>query len=785
MEYSILLEKVTGWRKTRRGVELTVDQEQVRFDFVMNDLVRIKVSHGGEFDASPTFAVVQDEFGSPDVTVRKTPKGLVLRSIGLAVRVGFDPFSFDVFRADGSAVLRSVPGEAYRFLNNQWCVRRRKHPEDVILGLGEKTQPFNHNGRRVSMWNTDVLAPTAAGAGPERDDPNSPLNPTSDRFDPYYMSINLHYHLPHKTPGVAAASFVDCGYKINYDFSNRSFYEIHGEGGQLTEYVFGGPTIKSILQQYTELTGRMEPPPLWALGHHQCRWHDYSESDVRRLARTYRRKKLPCDTLWLDIDYMDGYRVFTWNESRFPHHEKLLEGLREQGFRVITIIDPGVKFEPGYPVFDEGYERNLFCKSESGQVYVGQVWPGKTAFPDFVKEETRRWWGRLNAEHVQSGLAGIWNDMNEPSTGKVPPYAMRFDRDGADYPHERYRNQYGLLMAMGTVMGLRDAMPELRTFVLSRAGFAGIQRYAANWTGDNASTWAHLAMSLPMNANLGLSGQPFVGSDIGGFAGTTTGELLVRWYQYGVFQPFMRNHLCRGSREHYPWSFGKQVEDHIRKAIELRYRLLPYIYSAFMHSAETGEPIQRPLVYDWQDDPECTENDSEFLFGEHLLVAPVLAEGQARRRLYLPAGEWRCFHTGEHFDGGQTIEVDAPLGHLPLFARGGAVIPSVEVAMTTDGLCPEVIELHLYVPSGDGTTVSMLHEDDGLTDAWRRGEYRRTVFEVVRRGREVRISASVSGDGFPESRRRQFRLVFHGINRKPCVIKEATKSFTRTLTVPA
>ncbi len=778
MEYALKLENVSDWRQTRRGVELTVDQEHVRFDLIKDDILRVKISQGGVFDATPTFAIIRDEFGTPEFTLCKTRRGLVLKSKLLDVRIGFAPFHFDIYRTDGSVVLKSVPGEAYRFLNNQWWVRRRKHVRDTILGLGEKTCPFNHNGKRLSMWNTDVLGPDSDGSVRIKDDLNSPFNPISERFDPYYMSINLHYHLPYMEPGLAAASFVDCGYKLDYDFSNPSYYEVSGHGGQLTEYVFGGPGLRTIVRQYTELTGRMEPPPMWALGHHQCRWHDYCEGDVRELAGTYRQKKLPCDTLWLDIDYMDEYRVFTWNHARFPNPVALVEDLRKQGFRVITIIDPGVKFDPGYPVFDEGFERDLFCRTESGQLYIGQVWPGRTAFPDFVKEEARRWWGRLNAEHVQSGLAGIWNDMNEPSTGTVPPHAMRFDRDGANFPHERYRNQYALLMAMGTVAGLREAMPELRTFVLSRAGFAGIQRYAANWTGDNTATWEHLAMSLPMNANLGLSGQPFVGSDIGGFLGDASGELLVRWYQYGTFQPFMRNHLCKGSAEHYPWSFGETVESHIRDAIQLRYRLLPYIYSAFMHSAETGDPIQRPLVYDWQDDPQCIANESEYLFGEHLLVAPVVSEGQVRRKLYLPAGDWRCFHSGEHIAGGQSIEVDAPLECLPLFVRAGAIIPVIETSMTTDGLYPETVDLNVYAPLIDGITLSMLHEDDGLSDAWRRGAYRRTQFEVVRCGSRLTVSAKAEGDGFPECRRCRFRLVFRGLDLAPCVIDESPYGFT-------
>ena len=313
----------------------------------------------------------------------------------------------------------------------------------------------------------------------------------------------------------------------------------------------------------------------------------------------------------------------------------MLATLAEQGFRVITIIDPGVKFDPGYAVFDAGLERDVFCRTEGGDLYLGQVWPGNTAFPDFVTEEGRTWWGELNAAHVQSGLAGIWNDMNEPATGNIPSATMRFGR-GA-YSHERFHNQYALLMAMATTAGLRKQMPDLRTFVLSRAGFAGIQRYAANWMGDNLARWDHLWVSMPMGAGLGLSGQAFVGADIGGFAGNTNPELFLRWMQYGVLTPFCRNHSEIGNVDQYAWSFGDVIGEHVRAAVKLRYRLLPYLYACFLTAAETGAPVQRPLVFDYQYDGVVRDIDDEYLLGPDLLVAPVTAAG-IDRAPGLPAG---------------------------------------------------------------------------------------------------------------------------------------------------
>ena len=345
---------------------------------------------------------------------------------------------------------------------------------------------------------------------------------------------------------------------------------------------------------------------------------------------------MPCDSLWLDIDYMDGYRVFTWKQEKYPDPQAMISELDSLGFKLVTIVDPGVKFEPGYWVFDQAKELDVLCRTEGGDIYVGQVWPGRTAFPDFATESARRWWGELNSAHVLFGLAGIWNDMNEPATGSIPPDRMRFDH--GRQPHGRYHNQYALLMAMGTTEGLLKVMPDRRTFVLSRAGFAGIQRYAANWLGDNSSRWDHLWMSMPMAAGLGISGQAFVGADAGGFQGHSNAELFLRWMQYAALTPFFRNHSEQGNVDQYAWSFGRTVLDGVRRAIELRYRLIPYLYAAFVAAAERGAPVQRPLVFDHQYDPAVLDIDDEYLLGGDLLVAPVFQTGATARAGLPPCG---------------------------------------------------------------------------------------------------------------------------------------------------
>jgi alpha-glucosidase len=338
---------------------------------------------------------------------------------------------------------------------------------------------------------------------------------------------------------------------------------------------------------------------------------------------------------------------------------------------------------------------------------------------------------------------------------------MRFGR--GKYSHARYHNQYALLMAMGTAAGLLDAMPDRRAFVLSRAGFAGIQRYAANWMGDNQSRWDHLWLSIPMGSGFGVSGQAFVGADIGGFQGNSNAELFLRWMQYGVLTPFCRNHSEIGNVDQYAWAFGDVIQDHVRTAIKLRYRLLPYLYACFLEASETGAPVQRPLVFDHQYDATVRDIDDQYLLGSDLLVAPVVGPGVTARQVYLPAGDWYDWYTGELIGGRRFHTVATPLDRIPIYARGGAVIPMwPEAPDSTSNYRPTVVELHLFVPVSDGTYSSVLLEDDGLTLAALRGACYRTTFTVERAGTELTIKAEVSGDGYPEFARERFVLVLHG-----------------------
>lgn len=766
-DHFVRFERVSFLAQSPRGVLAQVHGESFAIDVVAADVVRLKMSRGGVFDEAPTFAVCTDPLAEP-VEFQVVQDGDACRVVtaALVVTLWLDPFRVDVHRSDGTPVIEAAADSGGRYwtyatLNDAFTLRRRSGPGDAFYGLGEKGGRHNRSGRDFTMWNTDVLSPSETReftAGKEPGDPRGDI--TSTDFDPFYVTVPFFYH-QQGSAGAMAGSFVDNGYRGTYEFSSPREHRISFDGGQWTEYVFAGPAMPAILRRYTDLTGRTALPPVWALGFHQCRWFAYTQDGVEAIGQRHRDEAIPCDALWLDIEYMDGYRVFTWDTDRFPDAPGMLARLTEQGFRVITIIDPGVKVDPGYPVFDQGVEAGVFCTTEGGDVYIGQVWPGDTAFPDFVTDQARAWWGELNAAHVRSGLAGIWNDMNEPATGTISSRAMRFG--GGRFSHERYHNEYALLMAMGTTAGLLASMPDRRTFILSRAGFAGIQRYAANWMGDNFSRWDHLEVSISMGCGFGVSGQAFVGADIGGFRGNSGAELFLRWMQYGVLTPFCRNHSEIGSVDQYAWAFGDLVRDLVRDAVNLRYRLMPYIYTAFVAAAQTGEPVQRPLVLDFQDDPLVRDLDDQYLFGRDLLVAPVTEAGATSRQVYLPAGDWYAWHDDEVTAGPRSVVAATPWDRIPLYARGGAVIGMwTQAPPSTSGYHPRVVELHVFVPLTDGTHVSRLAEDDGLTFAARDGVCYRTEFTLTRTEGLLEVVATVTGEGYPEFRREAFRVVVHG-----------------------
>ena len=500
-------------------------------------------------------------------------------------------------------------------------------------------------------------------------------------------------------------------------------------GGAPVDVIVLRGTVAEIVRDLSSLAGRTFLPPAWALGFHQSRWSYRTDRAVLEVARKFRALDLPADVIHLDIHYMDRYRVFTWHPRRFPQPAAMHRELAALGFRTLAIVDPGVSVAP-YTVHETLCNGDMLLTRSDGQPYVGKVWPGATVFPDFTQARTRQTWGLLHRRLTAAGVAGIWNDMNDPvlRAGEVyDPLAEDVQHHGV--PHARVRNLYANGMAEATVSGLRALRPGKRPFVLSRSGFLGIQRHAAVWTGDNHSSWRHLRENLDMVINLGLSGVPLAGADVGGFGRgpgkygavkpfRPSAELFIRWMELGALMPFFRVHCTLYAPRQEPWSFGRRALDLSRRVLRRRYRLLPLFYRLALESHESGLPVVRPVFMHYDVPPDVARD--QFLLGEQVLVAPVLEKGSIRRDVWLPPGTWTHWLTGQSHVGGQTIDVDAPLGETPIFVRAGTVLFVAEPGLNADETLRNRLSLEAYPPIAATVGIGSLFLDDGESDGSQR-----------------------------------------------------------------
>jgi alpha-glucosidase len=757
-EWHYITSMVAG---TPQGNSITFRNPQalVTVTALAPDVVRVRMAHGTSFGPDYSYAVVKTDWPSPQVEFTHAKQMETLRTADLEVRVQLSPFRISYYNRAGRLISKDSDSAGMAWDDQDVRCWKWMPPDEHYFGLGEKGDDLDKRGHTYVMWNTD-----AYGWGPTT--------------DPLYVTIPFFLAL---RSGNAYGLFFDNTYRSSFDMGKEyaDRYSFGAEGGELNYYFINGPGPKQVLERYTGLTGRMPMPARWQIGYHQSRYSYYPESMVRFIAQNFRDRKIPCDALFLDIHYMDGYRIFTWDKSRFPDPSKMLSDLRREGFHVVTIIDPGVKQDPNYWVYQQGLAGDDFVKMPDGKVFIGKVWPGDAAFPDFTWHRVRDWWGSLYKGLIQDGVAGFWNDMNEPSVFEVPsktmpPDAIFYDH-GLHSPHTKIHNVYGMLMSEGTREGILKYRPEERPLVITRDTYAGGQRYAAVWTGDNSSTWEHLRLSLPELMNMGLSGLSLVGADIGGFALSPSPDLYTRWLEAGVFYPYCRTHTELASREQDPWSYGIRREDINRQSIKLRYRLLPYFYNAFHQSAETGLPVMRALLLDYPDDPRAVASEDEFLLGDDLLVAPVVKDGEITRSVYLPKDEWYDFWSGRRYVGPAQIEVDAPLDRIPLFARGGAVIPTQQAVEYTDQAPINPLTLEVY-PRGDSSRA--YYEDDGLTYQYQHGVDLEQTFTVKSSGKTIRVETSAR-QGSYEPPARSLEIKVHGEQCAPRQVESGERALVQ------
>ncbi len=673
-------------------------------------VARIRLWLGTYDAAKETGIVTADPSGASDIAARNDGETLKIAGGGLTVLVNRADFTVRVFRGDREIAADAEPASWNR---RGFLLRHRLYDGESVYGLGEKTGFLDKRGRRYEMWNSDVFSAHTTTT------------------DPLYVSVPFFIRLSGgPASGAAACGFyLDNSYRSAFDLgeSDPDAAEIQAPDGNLDYYLIASENLPGVLARYAELTGKAPLPPRWALGHHQSRYSYKSAEETLQVAQGFTDRNLACASIHLDIHYMDGNRTFTWDEDAFPDPADLSERLAERGIRLTAIIDPAIKVDPEYGTYREMVKNGYCCRYADGRPYVGRVWPGDSVFPDFARQDVRDWWGRKVLAFLdEHGIEGVWHDMNEPAVFNDESTMDSSVCHGGEPmdSHGRIHNLYAYYECMATYEAIRGARKR-RPFILSRAGFAGIQKYAALWTGDNRSMWEHLELSLPMILNMGLSGLPFVGADVGGFSYNAAGELMVRWYQLGMFYPFARNHCAEGARRQEPWSFGPETERLLAESMRLRERLMPDLYAAFYLASKNARPVMRPLVWDYPDDSEVRRLYDQFLFAHGLMGAPVLRPGVHIRQAYLPAGVWFDFHTGERLQGGRWILAEAPLTRMPLFARAGSLLVTApggaETGYAAAGFDPPHVTLWHddSVESGEW----LAYADDGISFGYEDGDY--------------------------------------------------------------
>lgn len=759
-----------GWQPTSAGeIDFAFDGAIARIALGPDGSVRLRAALGDELPPDPHEALGRAAWRSAAGELRENDDATLtlwhegpLGSVRVDIRP--DPLTLGIGDRHGEPI--AMLGGLHFDARGGARIKQMLGPGERVFGFGEQHGGLDKRGQRLLLRTRDpALTPRGA------------------------MYVAIPFYLVHRSDeatasshGVLLDSFGAARFDVGATRPDRLVLETDGDGLDLI--VFPGPTPADVIARFTGRVGRTPRPPLWALGHHQSRWSYANETQVRRVAEELRERGIPTDAIHLDIDYMDGYRVFTWHPKRFPAPAQLAEEMRRQGFRLVAIVDPGVKKDPDYEVYREGLTRDHFCTDRNDRVTTLRVWPGDSVLPDFNRAEVRAWWSEQHRALLDAGVSGIWNDMNEPAGWKsdlrlgrvMLPYrqqdlsAMQQAPPAAPelrVAHERVRNLYGYQECRATRAALENAHPDERPFVLSRSGYAGIQRFAAIWTGDNLARWPHLRESIPMLLNLSLSGVAFCGADIGGFALSCTPELYARWIQLGAFYPFARTHSMWAKKRQEPWRFGPEIEAIAKAALEFRMALMPHLYGLFCESERSGAPVWRPLFYEFPGDAEAAKIEDQFMLGSELMVAPVVTRGARERRVYLPEGRWFAWGDDAQYLGPRWIRVAAPLDSIPLFARAGAIVP-MRGAVRHAGEIPDPpLRLEIF-PEAEG--FARLVEDDGLSLAYQRGgEATRDVRLRAHAAGRLRLEIGRREGDFPiEPRRSQLR--FHACPRPQRVL---------------
>ncbi len=659
-------------RHLPNGLEAIGATGSVRITALTDLILRVRAAKGKTFPEDASWAVAA-AVRHQSVAVRSTAQGF--RTGALEVKLDPVTLGLELLDLKHRIISQDISGRQ-RFEGRAFELRKAMPLTEHYFGMGDKTGLLDRRGYTLVNWNTDFYGFTPSA-------------------DPIYKSIP--FFVATGGPGGSYGLFLDNTFRSTFDFGHSiaDTLRISAVDGPIDYYLIGGPTVPEVVRRYSDLTGRAPMTPLWALGYQQSRYSYMSDAEVRQIAGTFRRDRFPLDVIWLDIDYQDRNRPFTVNKSTFPDMRALVRDMGQTGIKLVPITDLHVAYLPAqnYAPYDSGAAGNHFVHAADGKVYVAPVWPGPSVFPDFTRASTRAWWGSLYKDFVADGFAGFWNDMNEPAVFDTPGHTMPNSNlhriEGDDFAdrtatHSEIHNVYGMENTRGTFEGMLTLRPGVRPFVMTRASYAGGQRYAATWTGDNSSTWDHLRLSVEQLINLGLSGFAYSGSDVGGFTGGPSPELLTRWFEVAAFTPVFRDHSAKDTPRAEPWVDGPEQLAIRKRYVEERYKLLPYLYALAEENSRTGDPIMRPVFYDYPETlTDGCDRSISFTLGRSLLIAgPPKPESPAPFDICLPAGGWYDYWTGLLV--AQSKFTEAPqLDKLPVFVRAGTILPRQPIVQST------------------------------------------------------------------------------------------------------
>lgn len=718
------------------GAIFYFEQAELEVTFLNPDLVCLNWKPGL---APIPYGIARDSWETVETQLEATATGWNLWSQSLKIVIQFDG-SLKFIHANGEIIREELPPQKP---SQGWKHQAKLRPEERIYGLGERAFPLNlrlgrettekgeltPEPKRYRMWNYDAAGKYGAYS------------------DPMYLCIPVYIGLHQQGSYLI---FYENSFEASFTYTEVATAEF--DGGALRYYVSLG-TPAQLLERYTELTGRSPLPPRWALGYHQSHWGYKREEAIRDTYKSFEAHDLPLSAIHLDIDVQVGYRAFTIDPKRFPKLPSFIQEMEAHGVKFITILNPGIKYSRHSNLFLEGQLLDGFCKLPNGELVVAPVWPGWTVFPDFTNPQVRNWWSRQYEYLLDVGVAGFWHDMNEPAAfigwgDRSLPKVTRHYMEGRGGEHREAHNVYGLLQAKAAYKSLCEYRPHLRPFIVSRAGWAGLQRYAWTWTGDVECTWVALRQTLPLVMGLGLSGIPYSGPDIGGFQGNPSAELYLRWFQMATFLPFYRTHSSNNVEDRNPWTYGEPTLSLIRQCLKLRYRLLPYFYTLAWETAQKGYPLVRPAFWADPNDPNLWDVEDLFLLGDGLLVCPILEEGGRKRQVTLPQGLWYHFWDDQPIQGGQSVEIAAPLEQIPLFVKAGTVLPMEEYKQ---------LILHLYPPVAGEEAQGYIYSDAG--DGY--GDWRVDILHITRNEEGLDIHWQQEGDfEFPYT---QIQIQVHGM----------------------